>query len=92
MPLQHDNDNTTSILYSHDLDGYDQDNMSPLESEFKSLMGTFLTYTERDIRSLTSTSCRYLDYAQSDGGVHKAHVRSKETGVRYRALFEGVQR
>ena len=90
MPL-HDKDIDTSIVL-HDLAGYDQDSTSPLESEFKSLMATFLTYTKRDIRSLTSTSCRYLDYAQSDDGVHKAHVRSKETGIRYRVLFEGVQR
>lgn len=87
MPIEDDARNSPT----HNLDAYDQDDSTPLESEFKSLMETFLTYTERDIRSLTSTSCRYLAYADSDV-VHKAHVRSKEIGIRYRALFEGVQR
>ncbi|KAL7510750.1 hypothetical protein ACHAXN_010582 [Cyclotella atomus] len=92
MPIEEDDDFTHNI--NNRSNGYDQDNMSPLESEFKSLMTTFLTYTEQDIRSLTSTSCRYLDYATSDDGTvyNKGHnVRSKEIGIRYRALFEGVQ-
>ena len=71
--------------------GYDQDIISPLELEFQSLMATFLTYTERDIRSLTSTSSRYIQYATKDVEINN-NVRSKEVGIRYRALFEGVQR
>jgi hypothetical protein len=93
MPIEEEDDFTHNI--NNRSNGYDRDNMSPLESEFKSLMTTFLTYTEQDIRSLTSTSCRYLDYATSDDGTvyNKGHnVRSKEIGIRYRALFEGVQR
>lgn len=109
MPVQDDDDcNTLHEIDNNDDDDsssvthhYDQNTMSPLESEFKSLMNTFLTYTSQDIRSLTSTSCRYLDYATSDDDGtttvhstkgHNYHARSKEIGIRYRALFEGVQR
>jgi hypothetical protein len=107
MPVQDDDDcNTLNEMNNGDDSSssathhYDQNTMSPLESEFKSLMNTFLTYTSQDIRSLTSTSCRYLDYAMSDGTTttvhstkgHNHHARSKEVGIRYRALFEGVQR
>jgi hypothetical protein len=108
MPVQDDDGTTLHEMNNDDGDDssssathhYDQNTMSPLESEFKSLMNTFLTYTSQDIRSLTSTSCRYLDYAMSDGTTttvhntkgHNHHARSKEIGIRYRALFEGVQR
>lgn len=91
MPIDHDSTNPIKSTMDHLVDGYDKDETTPLESEFRSLMATFLTYSERDVRSLTSTSSRYLVYAKQNEG-RKQHIRSKETGIRYRALFEGVQR
>lgn len=82
---------------NHSLGQYDGSEMTPLESEFNSLMSTFLTYSERDIQSLTTTSSRYLNYQQLHSeGSHKhsrrkTHTRSKEEGIRYRALYSGVQ-
>jgi hypothetical protein len=58
-------------------DKYDDDDRTPVELEFLSLTSSFLSYTERDIRSLTTT------YTQP--------VRSKEDGIRYRTLYVGVQ-
>jgi len=58
-------------------DKYDEDDRTPVELEFLSLTSCFLSYTERDIRSLTTT------YTQP--------VRSKEDGIRYRTLYVGVQ-
>ena len=89
------------------LDHYDVDLMTPMESEFQSLMNTFLTYSEQDIQSLTTTSNRYINYqslssssADSEIGTEEVHEkhnkkkpnkRTKEDGIRYRVLYEGVQ-
>lgn len=96
------------VAPTHGLARYDENEMTPLESEFRSLMSTFLTYSERDIRSITSTSNRYIHYIQQQNqarhaiseplqhhpipSAHKAQKRTKEAGIRYRALFDGVQR
>ena len=83
---------------TNNLDPYDENKITPLESEFCSLMSSFLTYTQRDIRSLTSTSNRYLNYKPSENTDKiqikriQGHKRTKEAGIRYRALFDGVQR
>jgi hypothetical protein len=58
-------------------DTYDDNDRTPVESEFMSLTSSFLSYTKRDIRSLTTT------YTQPS--------RSKEDGIRYRTLYAGVQ-
>eukprot|EP00984_Skeletonema_dohrnii_P011518 scaffold4604_cov110-Skeletonema_dohrnii-CCMP3373.AAC.6 len=84
------------------LSPYDDETVAPIESEFHSLMATFLTYTPTDIQSMTSTSNRYLNYKskrhqslQKETGEHERNKRprqrSKEEGIRYRTLYSGVQ-
>lgn len=103
-----DSNQPHDVAPTNDLGRYDENQMSPLESEFRSLMSTFLTYSERDIRSLTSTSNRYIHYTMQQNldrhslseplqhhpiqSAHKPQKRTKEAGIRYRALFDGVQR
>jgi len=72
---------------------YDKDNTTPIESEFMSLISPFLSYCERDIQSLTTTSTRYLHYqSHSHPKTSKRpRLRSKEEGIRYRTLYSGVQ-
>jgi len=94
---------STSDANNHPLGHYDEDHRTPVESEFLNLMSTFLTYSERDIQSLTTTSTRYLHYqhhhdAQNNEIRHppnanpkRPRTRSKEEGIRYRALYSGVQ-
>ncbi|KAL9190149.1 hypothetical protein ACHAXT_007360 [Thalassiosira profunda] len=78
---------------SHPLGHYDDDHQTPLESEFVNMMNAFLTYSERDIQSLTTTSNRYLHYPQAENEKKPKlpHQRSKEEGIRYRVLYAGVQ-
>jgi len=84
------------------LSPYDDETVAPIESEFHSLMATFLTYTPTDIQSMTSTSNRYLNYKSKrhqslhkETGKHertkRPRQRSKEEGIRYRTLYSGVQ-
>lgn len=84
------------------LSPYDAETVAPIESEFYSLMATFLTYSPTDIQSMTSTSHRYLNYKSKrhqslykDTGEHertkKPRQRSTEEGIRYRTLYAGVQ-
>ncbi len=84
------------------LSPYDADTVAPIESEFYSLMATFLTYSPTDIQSMTSTTNRYLNYkSKRHQPLHREtgeHVRtkpprqrSKEEGIRYRTLYSGVQ-
>lgn len=75
------------------LDHYDVNAMTPMESEFYSLMSTFLTYSQRDIQSVTTTSNRHCMYAKKDQKHHrkKPRTRTKEEAIRYRVLFEGVR-
>ncbi|KAL7463513.1 hypothetical protein ACHAXS_003875 [Conticribra weissflogii] len=92
--LEYANDtHNTSKQSQGPLDHYDVNAMTPMESEFHSLMSTFLTYSQRDIQSLTTTSSRYYMYAQNDQEQHykKPRTRTKEEAIRYRVLFEGVQ-
>ena len=81
---------------------YDDETVAPVESEFHSLMATFLTYSPTDIQSMTSTSNRYLNYeSPRHQSLHKGsgekesikrpRQRSKEEGIRYRTLYSGVQ-
>lgn len=67
-------------------------------SEFHALMATFLTYSRKDIRSLSSTCNRYLNYkldlpreSGEDRGIRQTRKRSDEEGIRYRTLYLGVQ-
>ncbi|KAL3789241.1 hypothetical protein HJC23_002826 [Cyclotella cryptica] len=104
----HESNQEHEVQPTHIHGRYDENEMTPLESEFRSLMSTFLTYSERDIRSLTSTSNRYVNYINQQQiqkrnslsephqhrqtqKTHKAQKRTKEAGIRYRALFDGVQ-
>mmetsp|Transcript_26572 Transcript_26572/g.56526 ORF Transcript_26572/g.56526 Transcript_26572/m.56526 type:complete len:506 (+) Transcript_26572:73-1590(+) len=98
MPLANDDDHLyESGDANHPTNGYDEEQRTPLESEFVNMMFTFLTYSERDIQSLTSTSTRYIHrqlYARH--GMHapkpkRPRNRTKEDGIRYRALYSGVQ-
>ncbi len=84
------------------LSPYDVETVAPIESEFYSLMATFLTYSQTDIQSMTSTSNRYLNYKSKrhqplyrETGKHartkQPRQRFKEEGVRYRTLYSGVQ-
>lgn len=86
------------------LSPYDDETIAPIESEFHSLMSTFLTYSQSDIQSMTSTSNQYLNYKPSrhqslhkeSPGEHESsnkrpRQRSKEEGIRYRTLYSGVQ-
>ncbi|KAL7534893.1 hypothetical protein ACHAWF_004983 [Thalassiosira exigua] len=76
----------------HPLSCYDEDHQTPVESEFLNMMNAFLTYSQQDIQSMTTTSTRYLGYPEhSHGGKHRSRQRSKEGGIRYRALYSGVQ-
>ena len=81
---------------------YDDETVAPIESEFHSLMATFLAYSREDIQSMTSTCNRYLNYKNNrHQSLHKdepdvdnnrqPRQRSDEGGIRYRALFAGVQ-
>lgn len=81
---------------------YDDETVAPIESEFHSLMATFLAYSQEDIQSMTSTCNRYLHYKSNrHQSLHKdepdvdknrqPRQRSDEGGIRYRALFSGVQ-
>lgn len=84
------------------LSPYDAETVAPIESEFYSLMATFLTYSPTDIQSMTSTSHRYLNYKSKrhqplhketgkHGRTKQPRQRSKEEGIRYRTLYSGVQ-
>jgi hypothetical protein len=84
------------------LSPYDDETVAPIESEFRSLMATFLTYSQTDIQSMTSTCNRYLNYKSSrhqslhkESAEHESNKRprqrSKEEGIRYRTLYSGVQ-
>ncbi len=84
------------------LSPYDDETVAPIESEFLSLMATFLTYSQTDIQSMTSTCNRYLNYKSSrhqslhkESAKHESNKRprqrSKEEGIRYRTLYSGVQ-
>ena len=102
MPSIIDNEENDDI---HDpLYQYDHDDLAPTELEFMRLISTFISYSERDIQSLTTTSTRYRNYKQStaisqrDNPKHqrskrgqRQHNRSKEDGIRYRTLYAGVQ-
>lgn len=82
---------------------YDDETVAPIESEFHSLMATFLAYSQEDIQSMTSTCNRYLNYKNNrhqslhkdepdvDKSNRQPRQRSDEGGIRYRALFSGVQ-
>eukprot|EP00986_Skeletonema_menzelii_P005856 scaffold2191_cov232-Skeletonema_menzelii.AAC.1 len=81
---------------------YDDETVAPVESEFHSLMATFLTYSPTDIQSMTSTSNRYLNYKSprhqslyketgEKESSKRPRKRSKEEGIRYRTLYSGVQ-
>lgn len=82
---------------------YDDETVAPIESEFHSLMATFLAYSQEDIQSMTSTCNRYLHYKSNrhqslhkdepdvDKHIQQPRQRSDEGGIRYRALFTGVQ-
>ena len=83
---------------------YDDDRRTPVESEFACLVSNFLSYTGRDIRSMTTTSNAYLGYRRPPSGEHRSpplpvaerppprrRARTREDGIRYRALYSGVQ-
>jgi len=79
---------------NHPLGNYDEDQRTPVESEFLSLTSTFRSYSEQDIQSLTTASTRYLHYQEDDSQPRKPkrpRRRSKEEGIRYRTLYSGVQ-
>ena len=89
-------------LIEENITPYDDETVAPIESEFHSLMATFLAYSQEDIQSMTSTCNRYLHYKSNrHQSLHKDEVdvddnrqprqRSNEGGIRYRALFTGVQ-
>ena len=76
------------------LDPYDEETVAPMESEFNNLMATFLTYSRTDIQSMTSTTNRYLNCNEIGGEYERnkqPKQRSKGEGIRYRALYSGVQ-
>eukprot|EP00581_Thalassiosira_minuscula_P003586 CAMPEP_0183748970 /NCGR_PEP_ID=MMETSP0737-20130205/68045_1 /TAXON_ID=385413 /ORGANISM="Thalassiosira miniscula, Strain CCMP1093" /LENGTH=446 /DNA_ID=CAMNT_0025984713 /DNA_START=172 /DNA_END=1512 /DNA_ORIENTATION=+ len=107
MPPLDDNLESSENATQHPLGNYDVDDRTPLEAEFINLMSTFLTYSDQDIQSLTTTSTRYLHYhhhnAQQNEIDHsdnnnnnnkhpkRPRQRSREGGIRYRALYSGVQ-
>ena len=82
---------------------YDDDRRTPVESEFACLVSNFLSYTERDIRSMTTTSNAYLGYRRPPSEERisppfpaaerppRRRTRTREDGIRYRALYSGVQ-
>jgi hypothetical protein len=83
-----------------DDDEYDVDVGTPLEVEFNGLISNFLTYTEDDVRSLTSTSNVYFGdryrHRRSVSMRRRSrrptrHHRTKEGGLKYRTLFHGVR-
>ena len=73
---------------------YDEDHRTPVETEFINMMDTFVAYSEEDIQSVTTTSTRYLGYAQNEEHTQspkRPRRRTKEESIRYRALYSGVQ-
>ena len=73
---------------------YDEDCRTPIESEFMGLISTFLSYTEQDIQSLTTTSNLYLYYNNNEQHSKQSQPRrrrSREEGIRYRTIYSGVQ-
>ena len=68
---------------------YDEDHRTPVETEFINMMDTFVAYSEEDIQSVTTTSTRYLGYAQNEEHTQspkRPRRRTKEESIRYRAL------
>ncbi len=73
---------------------YDEDCRTPIESEFMGLISQFLSYTEQDIQSLTTTSNLYPHYdeeANNSKTSRNPRRRSREEGIRYRTIYSGVQ-
>lgn len=71
---------------------YDEDCRTPIESEFMGLISQFLSYTEQDIQSLTTTSTLYLHYnTEQHSKPSQPRRRSREEGIRYRTIYSGVQ-
>jgi len=105
MPLYFDTDdvnNNDELSLQKDIlqqnNHYDEEDVSPTETEFMGLINTFKLYTEKDIQSLSSTSTRYhnykvptLDLDEENDTTTTKRYRSKEDGIRYRTLYSGVQ-
>lgn len=57
-------------------------------AEFTALTRKFLQYTDADLQALTSTSTRYAN----GGSIRKkSKIRTRDEGIRFRALFTGVR-
>ena len=64
------------------------DEAGEASAEFTALSRKFLQYTDADLQALTSTSTRYA----GDGSIRKkSKRRTREEGIRFRALFSGVR-
>jgi hypothetical protein len=95
---QHSNSKSGSTHYTphSSQQQYDEDCRTPIESEFMGLIAQFLSYTEEDIQSLTTTSHLYQHYCdqqlgQSSQTPTSPRRRSREEGIRYRTIYSGVQ-
>ena len=78
----------TQMLEDNLLQEYDDDEAGDGSAEFTALTRRFLQYTDADLQALTSASARYA----GDGSIRKeSKLRTRDEGIRFRALFSGVR-